>query len=462
MVPFVRSCYSLAVLSFVVPSVSGQNAPTEALRQWARQHVHPVSSVEGDARGDADLRSLRVMIGDARVVAFGEPFHGGHEPLAMRNRLIRYAVTQLGFRAIALETGVTSSKVLYDYVVGRTTETEAVVGKSLSYDFGDFQENVELIGWLRNYNATQSPKRQVHLYGIDLEGNFFPYAYRSVDTVLKYLELAAPGIGADLARQYGEVIRVFRSDEYVKLSPSEKDAISGRIQDLVTLVRRERIPLTAATSLDEYDWALRQATAADQDDAYLRALPSSSDWELLKKSPEKLQPAERWDHIDEMREQGMADNLLWVRQREMSRGRILLFAHNDHVQTVKPAWGAPGQPSKYPDRNYQVMGAYLKAAIPDDLFVIGTRYRHGSSMWKGETPPPLNADITGDLLSSLAIPQFLMNLHELPKEGALRDWFETPHETWGDGETPQMLAPLGPYDAIFFIDTITPARASGK
>jgi len=462
MVAFVRSCCSLAVLSFVVPSASGQNAPTEALRQWARQHVHPVSSVEGGAHGDADLRSLRAMIGGARVVAFGEPFHGGHEPLAMRNRLIRYAVTQLGFRAVALETGVTSSKVLYDYVVGRTTETEAVVSKSLSYDFGDFQENIELIRWLRNYNATQSAERQVHLYRIDLEGNFFPYAYRSVEAVVKYLDLADPSLVGDLAGQYGEVVRVFRSDEYVKLAPSEKDAVTGRIQDLVTLVRRERIPLPAATSRDEYDWALRLAMAADQDDAYLRTLPSSSDWELLKTSSEKLQPAERWDHMDEMREQGMADNLLWVRQREASRGRVLLFAHNDHVQTVKPAWGVPGRPSKYPDRNYQGMGAYLKSTMPDDLFVIGTRYRRGSSMWKGETPPPLNADISGNLLSSLAIPQFLMNLHELPREGALRDWFETPHETWGDGETPQMLAPLGAYDAIFFIDTITPARASGK
>ena len=35
-------------------------------------------------------------LGNARVVAFGEPVRGAHEPLAMRNRLIRYGSRGLG------------------------------------------------------------------------------------------------------------------------------------------------------------------------------------------------------------------------------------------------------------------------------------------------------------------------------------------------------------------------------
>jgi len=33
-------------------------------------------------------------------------------------------------------------------------------------------------------------------------------------------------------------------------------------------------PLTAATSIDDYEWALRQAISAAQDDAFLRSLPA--------------------------------------------------------------------------------------------------------------------------------------------------------------------------------------------
>ena len=103
---------------------------------------------------------------------------------------------------------------------------------------------------------------------------------------------------------------------------------------MVALIRRERIPLTAATSGDEYNWALRQAVNTAQDDAFLRSLPLEFDLGLLGKSPETFQQSERWDHKGEMRDLAMADNLRWVQQRESSRrGKILFFAHDGHVQT---------------------------------------------------------------------------------------------------------------------------------
>jgi hypothetical protein len=134
----------LLLLAFPI-AVHGQNAPTQAFAQWARGHVHPIASVDEGAHGDADLQTLRNIIGGAQVVAFGEPIHGGHEPLAMRNRLIRYGVTRLGFTAVALETGLSSSKRLYDHVLGRTSETDSALKEAFSYGFGDLPENLELL-----------------------------------------------------------------------------------------------------------------------------------------------------------------------------------------------------------------------------------------------------------------------------------------------------------------------------
>jgi erythromycin esterase len=217
-----RSSY-LALLAFVLPvTATCQNAPAKAFQQWAHQHVHVISSVEEDTHDDADLRALNNMIGDAHVVAFGEPFHMGHEPLAMRNRLIRYAVSQLGFKAVALETGLTTSKRLYDYVLGKTTETQAALVESFSYGFGNLPENLELIEWLRTWNASQPPLQRVHFYGIDLTGQYFPFAYRSVESVLNFVDVATPRLGHELRKRYADVIPVFRSDKYVKLTSSEK------------------------------------------------------------------------------------------------------------------------------------------------------------------------------------------------------------------------------------------------
>ena len=67
-----RSIYLAPIACLLNAAAAGQNAPAEAFRQWAGEHVHAISSVEDDTQEDADLRALDHMIGDARVVAFGE------------------------------------------------------------------------------------------------------------------------------------------------------------------------------------------------------------------------------------------------------------------------------------------------------------------------------------------------------------------------------------------------------
>ena len=449
------------VLLLLVYPIAGhcQNAPTQAFGQWARDHVHPIASVE-ESPGDADLQPLRNIIGGAQVVAFGEPIHYAHEPLAMRNRLIRYGVTRLGFSAVALETGLSPSKRLYDHVLGRTTETDSALKEAFCYGFGDLPENLELIRWLRIYNATQPPARQVRFYGIDLTGQYFPYAYRSVEAVLTFLDRANPGLGGEVRKQYADLIPVFRSDKYVKLTPAEKDAITGKIQDLVALIERERAPLTSATSRDDYEWALRQAVNAAQDDAFLRSLLPEFDWDLMNKSPEKFHPSEGWDHNEEMREVAMADNLLWVQQREYRRGKILFFAHDEHVRTDLSVWGSPSRPPTDPWRRIRCAGGYLRSALGPDLVVIGTYFGHGVGFPATGVPPPPDAHGMEDFFATLSIPRFIMDLRELPGNGPLHEWFQLAHASRisGSGGDAFTIVPLRAYDAVFFIETLTPSQ----
>jgi erythromycin esterase len=444
-----RSNY-LVLLAFVLPvTATSQNAPTEAFRQWAHQHVHVISSVEADTHGDVDLRALKNMIGNAHVVAFGEPFHMGHEPLAMRNRLIRYAVSQLGFKAVALETGLTTSKRLYDHVLGKTTETQAVLMESFSYGFGNLPENLELIEWLRTWNNSHPAPQQVHFYGIDLAGQYFPFAYRSVESVLNFVDVATPRLGHELRKEYADVIPVFRSDKYVKLTSSEKDGITGKIQDMIALIRRERVPLIAATSRDEYDWALREALNAAQDDAYLRSLPAELDPEQFDPSLQEVKPADRREnHQAEMREIGMADNLQWVQQRESSRGKVFFFAHDGHVKY------GPLAPQN--GEVWRMAGAYLRSALGPDMVVIGTYFGHGAGFPVGKVPPPPDAGGIEAMLSSLSIPAFMVDLRELPSAGALHNYFHALHETRNGWFGIYSVAPAESYDAILFIDAITP------
>jgi hypothetical protein len=248
---------------------------------------------------------------------------------------------------------------------------------------------------------------------------------------------------------------VFRSDKYAKLAPAEKDTITGRIQDLIALMRRERTPLTAATSRDDYQWALRQAVSAAQDDAFLRSLPPEWD-DLLAKSPEKFQASASWNHKAEMREIAIADNVRWVEQRECPRGRVLFFAHDQHVQTDVGVLGSPARPGGV---RIRCAGSYLRAALSSDMVVIGTYYGHGVGFPPPDVPPPTDAHDMEDLFASLSILGFIINLRELPSSGPVHEWFRLAHAT---GEDPWTIIPLRAYDAILYIDTITPSPAPQK
>ena len=290
---------------------------------------------------------------------------------------------------------------------------------------------------------------------IDLTGQGTPYAYRSVEAVLAFLDEADSSLGRKLRERYADVIPVFRSDKYGTLTPTERDALTAKIYDLVALMRRERVRLTAATSSDDYDWALHQAVGAAQDDAFLRSLPSELDLRQLGNSPAYFQQGEWWDHKQEMREIAMADNVLWVLQRERARGgRIFFFAANSHVQAGLVIRGSTSRP--FTILRYRPAGMYLRSALERDMIVIGTYYGQGAGP---DGPWPMDRGGMDGLLSSASIPRFIMDLRELPAAGTLHDWFRVAHSNRGWAG---IVAPLENYDAILFFESITQTPAAQR
>ena len=103
-----------------------QEVSSQPLLVWAKGHAIPVSTVE-PGHGFTDLQPLKTTIGQARLVALGESAHGVHEFLAFRNRLAEFLVQEMGFTAIAVETGFYEGVQVDDYVAGGTTDRTKVV-----------------------------------------------------------------------------------------------------------------------------------------------------------------------------------------------------------------------------------------------------------------------------------------------------------------------------------------------
>ena len=173
--------------------------------------------------------------------------------------------------------------------------------------------------------------------------------------------------------------------------------------------------MTAATSPDDYEWALRQAISAVQEDAFLRSVPAQ--WNIHVKWPNQVHASESFDHNAEMHEVAMAANLLWVKQRECRRGKVLFFAHDQQVQTDVGVLGSPSRPAEGPWRRIRCAGSYLRSALGQDVVVIGTYDGHHVGFPAPAGSPPPDAHGMEDLLSALSIPRFIIDLRQLPGSG---------------------------------------------
>ena len=144
------------------------------------------------------------MIGDAKIVGLSEGIHAAAEPLIFRNRLFKHLVEQLGFKAIAIESGIVESRVLNDYVTQGKGDFDAVLRQGFSNGFDTFRQNGELIRWMREYNARLPPDAvKVQIFGLDVPGSPGNLdAARGPDTALRsaleYLRAVDPQAAAQM------------------------------------------------------------------------------------------------------------------------------------------------------------------------------------------------------------------------------------------------------------------------
>jgi erythromycin esterase len=168
-----RTRWAAILLAFAASRATAlaQQDDTALFVRWAKEHASPILGVEV-GRQAGDLKSLKSAIGKARVVALGENAHGVHELLEFRNRLFEFLVQEMGFTAIAVETGFAESMPANDFVSGGAGSSSQLAHNVFQWLPGAFDENRELIEWMRAYNERPSTHRKIRLYGIDLTGGF--------------------------------------------------------------------------------------------------------------------------------------------------------------------------------------------------------------------------------------------------------------------------------------------------
>lgn len=307
-----------------------------ALDDWIAREAIPFT-VDSPATFNAGVAGVIAALGDSvELLGFGEALHGGEDFLILRNRLFQRLAEAHGFSAIAVESSFPRGRLVDDYVAGRGPASyDAVRDTGFSHGFGRFDANRELVEWMRRYNADPSHPVKLRFYGFDSPTEM--YGSASPRGILCFVLDYLASIDSAAAREHRERIEPLLGKDSdwenpaammdpaksIGLSPAAT-ALRVETEDLITELLVRRPELTAKSDEPRYSEALQYASEARQ---LLNAHAESA-----RKSDDRVV------RLLGIRDATMADNLAYMASRERGRGKVLVFAHNSHLQRGKAHW----------------------------------------------------------------------------------------------------------------------------
>ena len=410
---------------------------------WIRQHAIPFKTAEPGGSDD-DLQPLQQIVGNATIVGLGEATHGTHEFFTMKHRLLEFLVNKMGFNTFAIENGWDVSRPMDTYVItGKGNARDTLLQDF--YPMWQTQEVLDMIEWIRAYNADPSHTTKVHFAGFDCS-DITPAAF---DDVLNYLKSVDPGQTAQVQTLYTG-IRPSSAYAYVgytdaQLSQTTKQHSQDNAQRVYDLLKAHQTVYESHSSKEAFALALQSAHIILQYTT-LAALIAPSET-LLTSLPAYTQ-----------RDAFMAENVAWLHDHAGSNTKIVLWAHNLHIANIPDYFGS-----------YENMGAFLRKQYQENYRPIGTSFYQGafrnfstrvSSIDTLAVPAKDSYNYT---LGSVDIPQYILDLRETPT-GPVTKWVQGPGilRTVGVGGEDLDQVMRGSlqqwFDVIIHFQIITPSR----
>ena len=256
----------------------------------------------------SELEPLRQIVGGAQFVGLGEAVHTSGGFYEMKDRIFRYLVEQMGFRAFGIESPWIRADRVEQYLqTGQGTALNAIGGIGPVFRSGEL---LTMIEWMRAWNVAH-PDDPLHFYGFDIQSQ----AFQNGTALIAFLD--AVGIGDDDPRVAG-----IRECDGV-----ENDYFFEEIPYPPELYQQCQDALAAtAAFFDASEKDIEQLTSAEQL-GYARVhLVGLQTWE-----EELLYLETDIDHSGRVRDRGMAYVAQALRKLRFPHARTALWAHNGHI-----------------------------------------------------------------------------------------------------------------------------------
>jgi erythromycin esterase len=391
-------------------------------KRWLDKHAFPIATLDLD-KGSRDLRPLRKVLKDARIVQLGEPSHGDGAAFAAKARLIRFLHEEMDFNVLAFESGMyeceRANRMLRPGADAREVMKAAIFGVWRT------KRTLPVIEYMVEQSGTRSP---MMLAGVDPQQSG-GLGEEFVGDFLGFLGKAEvdPGQAADLLKR---IETGLKAETYEPVAGA-KD-VFARLGGLIEDNRAK---------LEEKHGA--RATAFMR-----RALQNYSVLERLKRTK---------DGYVNLRDEWMGKNLIWLADEHFEGAKIVVWGATFHLAHELKRIRRGGAPA-YQDT--KAMGEYVHEHFGKKCYTIGFAAHGGRAGWwfkqKFDLSPPA-ANSIEEALFRYGKPLLFVDLRA---EGGP---FDKPLPLAALGYTRNAVAPWPRVlDGLIYIEEMFPAVGMGN
>lgn len=427
--------YLLGALFFT--NFSSAQDTTEVVTAWLKQNSLPIKYIE-PGHNFSDLQFLKKTLQNVQVVGLGETTHGTQENFTMKHRLVQFLVTQMGFTAFALESSYSNCQPINDYILtGKGDRAAALTGQG--YMPWDTEEFAALLDWMKAYNQKVQEEKKVRFYGIDVQSSHGV----GREKVLAYLQKHAP----EKVLATDSLFRVLAREDKnwpTRLDQNVLQSTFMPLDELVGYFNANKNTLVAASGLKEWEQVFKHLEVMEQGlYVNVKDIPAAL-------ASNKLE-----------RDEYMAQNLLFIMDRERPGTKFIVWQHNSHV-------------SKRSDP--KLLGYYLQKELGDKYFSIGFECYEGTFLTRALLPDGFWGELKVDTI--LPVPKSIgwylkrtgkkklfLDLRNAASNPLVDKWLETPirfsRGNWmhrNASENFETLKLKGLYDGILFTERSTPTH----
>jgi erythromycin esterase len=396
----------------------------ESWVRWVRANEHPIRSLT--SRQPDDLRFLEPLLAGKRIVQLGESGHGVREFDLVKVRLIRYLHEELGYDVIAFESG------LYDCWSANqrmSQMTSLTLMRHCPFGVWHTAEVLPLFDYIKSTQATAHP---LTLAGFDIQVSSPENA--SAPTLLGTVIASQDLAYATRIRQLDTTFVVGGS----LFANGDQGLKAVATYDSLTAWFDAHMPALEAVygAGAQNVWVARQLAYSRS--VYLR----------------HLRAGQADGDFTSDRDPGMANNLDALLARIYPGKKVIVWAHNYHVQADRGHSYENGDPST----GVATMGTWVAQRHASEVYTIGLFMYRGTAadnarrVYTVSPPDPFSLEAT---FYPVRMKQFFVDLSHAGT-GPGTEWIRQMQISRDWGVTPLLQVIGNQYQGILFVDTTSP------